>query len=145
MTKTTKIKAVKRVFLLHKNGVNITEARQTVAEELGLNAGSTLWNWQRQLKMVTPTITNIVKSSSTIVPHERVVNTRTNTRNWRGDLGKVFSSLINKDGIYSTKDASAISQVANAALGQARYDLEIHKLAEATTNKRSKSLDHLLV
>ena len=144
MTKVNKVKAVKRVFLLHKNGVNITEARQTVAEELGLNAGRTIWNWQRQLKMTPPT-TSIVKNNNTVIPRERVINTRTNARNWRSDLGKVFSSLINKDGVYSTKEAGAISQVANAALGQARYDLEIHKLAEMTTSKRNKSLDHLLV
>ena len=145
MTKVNKVKAVKRVFLLHKNGVGITEARQTVAEELGLNAGSTIWNWQRQLKMVTPTVTSIVKHNNTVIPNERVINTGTNARNWRSDLGKVFTSLINKDGVYSTKEAGAISQVANAALGQARYDLEIHKLAEMTTSKRNKSLDHLLV
>ena len=145
MTKTTKTKAVKRVFLLVKNGVTITDARQTVAEELGYKAGSTIWNWERKLKMTQPVITSIVRNNNAIIPQQRVINTESNTQNWRRDLGKVFSSLINKDGEYSTKEASAISQVANAALGQARYDLEIHKLAEMTTSKRNKSLDHLLV
>ena len=44
MTKSTKTKAVNRTFLLVKSGVNITDARQTVATELGLKSGSTIWH-----------------------------------------------------------------------------------------------------
>jgi len=143
MTKAAKIKAVKRVFSLHKNGVSITEARQTVAEELGLNAGSTIWNWQRKLRMVTPTIdTGLTRVDNAIVPRQRDVNAGISTM--KHELGSVFSSLIRKDGRYTTKEASAISQVSSNILGLARFELEVHKFADKATSKHTKSLDHLL-
>ena len=89
MTKATKIKAVKRVFSLVKNGVSITEARQTVATELDLRAGSTLWNWQRKLRMVTPTIdTGLTKVNNAVVPRQRAVNAGISTM--KHELGSVF-------------------------------------------------------
>ena len=140
MTKATKIKAVKRVFSLVKNGVSITEARQTVAEELGLNAGSTIWNWQRKLRMVTPTIdTGLTKVNNAVVPRQRAVNAGISTM--KHELGSVFSSLIRKDGRYTTKEASAISQVSSNILGLARLELEVHKHATRTSSKHIGSLD----
>ena len=145
LSKTDQRKAVNRTFTLIKNGTSITDARRIVAGELNLSP-NTLLNWQNRFKMSTPVITQLTNvSNTTVMSRQKVIKTKQGNENWRGNLGTVFASLIRKDGDYSHQDASAISQIANAALGQAKYDLEVHKLAEATTSKRAKSLDHLAV
>ena len=143
-TKTVKKQAVTSVFSLVRSGHSITNARKIIAKELDLSP-NTLWTWQSNLKMVTPVTTEITKVNNNVISRQRIATPVVGTVNWRANLGSVFTSLINKDGEFTHQDASAISQIANAALGQAKYDLEIHKLAEATTNKRTKSLDHLAV
>ena len=143
--KNERRQVINRVFKLVKNGTTITDARKIVAEEVD-HSSNTLSTWQNKLKMETPVITHLTNvDNNTVSSRQRVIKTKTGTVNWRGNLGTVFASLISKDGNYNNQDASAISQIANAALGQAKFDLEIHKLAEVTTNKRNKSLDHLLV
>ena len=146
-SKTAKRRAVTSVFSLIKEGHSVTNARKVIAKELELSStGNTLWTWQKELGMVTPVVTEMTKiSDNNVISRQRIVNPVTGTVNWRANLGSVFTSLINKDGEFTHQDASAISQIANAALGQAKYDLEIHKLAERTTTKRDDSLDHLLV
>ena len=144
-TKTAQKKAVNSVFTLVRSGHSITNARKIVAKELDLSA-NTLWSWQNRLNMVTPVTTGITRvNNNTVISRQRIAKPVVGTVNWRANLGSVFTSLINKDGEFTHQDASAISQIANAALGQAKYDLEIHKLAERTTTKRDDSLDHLLV
>ena len=149
MTKTTKTaqrKAVNSVFTLVRSGHSITNARKLIAEELDLSpTGNTLWTWQKDLQMVTPVVTEMTNVNNNVITHQRIAKPVVGTVNWRANLGSVFTSLINKDGEFTHQDASAISQIANAALGQAKYDLEIHKLAERTTTKRDDSLNHLLV
>ena len=144
-TKTTMRKAVNNVFALVREGHSITTARKLVAKEVGIVA-NTLWTWQDKLNMKTPVITNKIAkaSNNTLISRQNNINV-TSTRNWRSDLGKVFTSLIDKDGTYSIQEAGAISQVANAALGQAKHELDVHKLAEKTTSERNESLDHLLL
>ena len=147
MTKTSKTdqrKIITNVFSLVRSGHSITSARKVIAKELNLSP-NTLWTWQSNLKMVTPVTTEITKVNNNVISRQRIAKPVVGTVNWRANLGSVFTSLINKDGEFTHQDASAISQIANAALGQAKYDLEIHKLAERTTNKRDDSLDHLLV
>ena len=143
-TKTVKKQAVTSVFSLVRSGHSITNARKIVAKELDLSP-NTLWTWQSNLKMVTPVTTEMTKVNNNVISRQRIATPVVGTVNWRANLGSVFTSLINKDGEFTHQDASAISQIANAALGQAKYDLEIHKLAERTTNKRDESLNHLLV
>ena len=144
-SKTAQRKAVNSVFTLVRSGHSITSARKVIAEEFKVSA-VTLSTWQRNLKMVTPVTTEMIKvNNNAVISHQKVIRTKTGCVNWRGNLGTVFSSLISKNGDYTNQDASAISQIANAALGQAKYDLEVHKLAERTTTKRDDSLDHLLV
>ena len=143
-SKTAQRKAVNSVFTLVRSGHSITNARKIVAKELDLSP-NTLWTWQSNLRMITPVITEMTKVSNSVISRQRIANPVVGTVNWRANLGSVFTSLINKDGEFTHQDASAISQIANAALGQAKYDLEIHKLAERTTNKRDESLNHLLV
>ena len=138
MTKSAKIKAVNRVFSLVKNGVNITEARQTVAEELGLSAGSTLWNWQRQLKMVTPNIhagLTKVNNNTTVTRRITVDPSISATKK---HLGKVLTSLVTKNGEFSTKEASAISQVSSGILGLNKHELEVAKFLNKNLIKTNK-------
>ena len=138
MTKQARIKAVKKVFSLVKNGVNVTEARQTVAEELGLSAGSTLWNWQRQLKMVTPNIhagLTKVNNNTTVTRRITVDPSISATKN---HLGKVLTSLVNKNGEFSTKEAGAISQVSSGILGLNRHELEVAKFLNKNLIKTNK-------
>ena len=145
-SKTAKRKAVTSVFSLVRSGHSISNARKVIAEELNLSpTGNTLWTWQKDLQMVTPVVTEMTKVNNNVISRQRIAKPVVGTVNWRANLGSVFTSLINKDGEFTHQDASAISQIANAALGQAKYDLEIHKLAERTTTKRDDSLDHLLV
>ena len=145
LNKTQRRQVINNVFKLVKNGASITDARRIISEEVD-HSVNTLSTWQNKLGMKTPTITHLTNvENNTVSTRQKVMKTKTGRVNWRGNLGTVFSSLISKNGEYTNQDASAISQIANAALGQAKYDLEIHKLAEVTTNKRDKSLDHLLV
>ena len=132
MTKSAKTQAVNRVFSLVKSGVKITDARQTVATELGLRAGSTVWNWQRELKMKTPII-NITKTNNIVVPNSRTNNSGLGVVNTQ--LSSVLTSLHNKDGKYTTREAGAMSQLSNNIIGIAKLHLEAHKYAD----KASKS------
>ena len=133
MTKHARIKAVKKVFSLVKNGVNITQARQTVAEELGLNAGSTIWNWQRQLKMTTPVVnTSITRVNNNVVARRNTSNVGISSM--KNDLGTVFTSLVDQDGRFSNQDATAISGVANVILGSCKQVL-LERKAMGKVNK----------
>ena len=131
MTKAAKTKAINKVFSLVKNGVSMTKARQTVARELGFRAGSTLWNWQRQLKMQTPIINITRTNDNHSVPTTRPVSTGLGTVN--NQLVNVLTSLHNKDGKYTTKEASAMSQISNNIIGIAKLHLEAHKYADKAT------------
>ena len=127
MTKSAKTQAVNRVFSLVKSGIKITDARQTVATELGLRAGSTVWNWQRELKMKTPII-NITKTNNIVVPNSRTNNSGLGVVNTQ--LSSVLTSLHNKDGKYTTREAGAMSQLSNNIIGIAKLHLEAHKYAD---------------
>ena len=141
MTKSAKIKAVNRVFSLVKNGVNITDARQTVATELGLSAGSTVWNWQRLLKMKTPVI-NITRTNNT-ARISSTGNANTGLATVNSQLTNVLTSLHNKDGKYTTREAGAMSQLSNNIIGIAKLHLEAHKYADKAS-KRNIVVNKLL-
>ena len=140
MTKSAKTQAVNRVFSLVKSGVKITDARQTVATELGLRAGSTVWNWQRELKMKTPII-NITKTNNIVVPNSRTNNSGLGVVNTQ--LSSVLTSLHNKDGKYTTREAGAMSQLSNNIIGIAKLHLEAHKYADKAS-KRNIVVNKLL-
>ena len=118
------------MFSLIKNGVKITDARQTVATELGLRAGSTIWNWQRQLKMNPPITTIANVNHNTVISRQNTVTAGIGSM--KNQLGTVFTSLVSKDGKYTAKEAGAISQVSSNLLGLARFELEVHKYADRT-------------
>ena len=124
LTKAEQKKVVNHVFSMVKSGTSITKARKTVADEIGVSP-NTLWVWQDKLGMTTPNIikaTNLVKNNGSIRKSTRVV-TKSSTgainglENMKGQLGVVFTSLVNQDGRFSNQDATAISGTANVILG----------------------------
>ena len=142
-TKTAKRTAVNNVFSLVRDGHSITNARKIVAKELNLSpTGTTLWTWQKELKMATPVVTDMSRlNNNTIIPRSNTVHS--GISNMKSELGNVFTSLVRKDGKYNTKEASAISQVSSNILGLARFELECHKYADKAT-KRDKVVTNLL-
>ena len=144
-TKTEKREAVKRTFSLFRDGDSITSARKLVSNELGISP-NTLWVWQDKLGMTTPNIikaTNLVKNNGSIRKSTRVV-TKSSTgaikglENMKGQLGVVFTSLVNQDGRFTNPDATAISGVANVILGSCKQVL-LERKAISTVTKT----DHL--
>ena len=146
-SKTAQRKAVNSVFTLVRNGDSVTNARKVIAKELDLSP-NTLWVWQNRLNMVTPEttrITNLVKPDNTIPRTLRSTTKNVqNIGNIKTGLGDVFHSLVTKDGRFSTKEASAISQVSSIMLGVARHELDIHKYANKMNKHDISSVKNLL-
>ena len=143
-TKTEQRRVVNRTFTLVRNGYSITNARKTVAKEIGINP-NTLWTWQNKFGMTTPNViktTDLVKSSG-----RQSTNLTTKTSNtaikglesMKGQLGVVFTSLVSQDGKFSNSDATAISGVANVILGSCKQIL-VERKAVSTVAKT----EHLL-
>ena len=128
-TKTEQRKIVNRTFGLVRNGHSITSARKTVAKEIGVSP-NTLWVWQDKFGMTTPKViktTDLVKNNG--VRKTVKLTTATSTaaikglESMKGQLGVVFTSLVNQDGRFSNTDATAISGVANVILGSCKQVL----------------------
>jgi len=144
MTKSTKTKAVNRTFLLVKSGVNITDARQTVATELGLKAGSTIWHWQSQLKMKTPTVTNkiVTRTSNVAVMHN--IADDPSIPESKAQLKRVLTAHVEGTGEYSTKQVLATCQLGGSILAFSKHELEVAKFINKNVNKPSKNESHVL-
>ena len=125
-TKTEQRKVINRTFALVKNGHSITNARKTVAHEIGLSA-NTLWVWQDKFGMTTPTViktADLVKNSGTTsLTTKSGTNVIKGLEVMKGKLGTVFTSLVDQDGRYSNHDAAAISGIANVILGSCKQIL----------------------
>ena len=138
-TKTEQRRVVNRTFALVRNGHSITNARKTVAKEIGVSP-NTLWVWQDKLRMTVPNViktTDLVKSSGR---QSTKLTTKTSTtainglEAMKGQLGIVFTSLVDQDGTYSNHDATAISGVANVILGSCKQIL-VERKAVSTVAK----------
>ena len=136
-TKTEQRKIVNRAFGLVRNGHSITSARKTIAKEIGVSP-NTLWVWQDKFGMTTP---KVVKTAD-LVRNNGTTNLTTKTsttaikglESMKGQLGVVFTSLVNQDGRYSNTDATAISGVANVILGSCKQVL-LERKAMSTVAK----------
>ena len=140
MTRTNKTamrKAVNNVFALVKEGHSITTARKTVAKELGIVA-NTLWGWQDRLHMTTPVVTNKLATRNNDIAISRKVTVDPSILKTKDHLGRVLTSLVSKNGEYSTKEASAISQVSSNILGFNRHELEVAKFLNKNLIKTNK-------
>ena len=128
-TKTEQRNIVNRAFALVRNGHSITNARKTIANEVGVSP-NTLFVWQHSFKMKTPTViktADLVKNNGLRKTTKLVTKSSTNVikglENMKGQLGVVFTSLVNQDGRFTNPDATAISGVANVILGSCKQVL----------------------
>ena len=122
MTNTTKIKAVKKVFLLIKNGTGIHNARKIVGEELHVTP-NTIYNWERKFGKTTKsaTTTNRTNHKSPLQVSNYSFNDMSN------DIRGVLKSIVNQDGRYTTREAGVIGKLYGAELTKAKLLLEVHK------------------
>ena len=146
-SKTAQRKAVNNVFTLVRSGHSVTDARKVVAKELNLSA-NTLWVWQNRLDMVTPEIirtTTLVRSNNTTTRTLRSNAKNVHSiSNIKTGLGDVFQSLVTKDGRFSVKEASAISQVSSIMLNTVRHELNVHKYASKIKKSDLSTIQNLL-
>ena len=134
ITKTAKIRAVKRVYLLVKNDhFTLSDARLKVAKEHGLKSGSTVLNWERNLGINKPVVTKTTTTNRTMNTPKPV-----GFQSMKHDLGNVFNSIVRKDGQYTTREAGVISLLYGNVLSTAKFELEVHKYSDKTTSKRNK-------
>ena len=127
-TKTEQRNIVNRAFALVRSGHSITNARKTIANEIGVSP-NTLWVWQDKLGMNVPNViktADLVKSNgrqSTNLTTKSGTNVIKGLEVMKGKLGNVFTSLVDQDGRYSNHDAAAISGIANVILGSCKQIL----------------------
>ena len=140
-TATEQRKAVGRVFSLVRDGDSITRARKFIAEELDISP-NTLWVWQDKLGMATPNViktTDLVKNHGKTSKSDKLITKSGTTaikglESMKGQLGVVFTSLVNQDGRFTTTDATAISGTANVILGCCKQVL-LERKAISKVNK----------
>ena len=138
-SKTAQRKAVNSVFTLVREGHSITTARKTVAKELGIVA-NTLWGWQDRLHMTTPVVTNKLATRNNDIAIPRKITVDPSISKTKDHLGRVLTSLVNKNGEFSTREASAISQVSSGILGFNKHELEVAKFVNKTLRGKDKSI-----
>ena len=141
-TKTEQRSVINRAFALVRSGHSITNARKTVASEVGVST-NTLWVWQNKLGMKMPTIistTDLVKGNGLRKSTKLVTKSSTSAiqglENMKGQLGVVFTSLVNQDGRFTNPDATAISGTASVILGCCKQVL-LERKAMAKVNKEA--------
>ena len=139
-TKNEKRNVINRIFTLVKSGHSITNARKTVANEVGV-VPNTLFVWQSKLNMKIPTViktTDLVNNYGT-THKSTALSTKSGTsvikglEVMKGKLGTVFTSLVDQDGRFSNQDATAISGVANVILGSCKQVLLERKAMSKVT------------
>ena len=139
-TKNEKRNVINRIFTLVKSGHSITNARKTVANEVGV-VPNTLFVWQSKLNMKIPTViktTDLVNNygtthKSTALSTKSGTNVIKGLEVMKGKLGTVFTSLVDQDGRFSNQDATAISGVANVILGSCKQVLLERKAMSKVT------------
>jgi hypothetical protein len=135
-TKTEQRKVINRTFALVKNGHSITSARKTVAKEIGVSP-NTLWVWQDKFGMTTPKVVktaDLVKNNGTTsLTTKSGTNVIEGLEVMKGNLGTVFTSLVNQDGRFTNQDATAISGLANVILGSCKHILVERKVMNKIT------------
>ena len=140
-TKTEQRNIVNRAFALVRSGHSITNARKTIANEVGLSP-NTLFIWQHSFKMKTPTVIktkDLVRSNGLRKTTKLVTKSSTSAiqglENMKGKLGVVFTSLVNQDGRFNNQDATAISGTANVILGCCKQVLLERKAIDKVARK----------
>ena len=140
VSKSNKIKAVKRVFALVKEGHSITNARITVAKEYNV-IPNTIYTWQAAFGTKIPFNTTTVRTNS-----KTTVQTKDYSFNdMSSDIRGVLKSVVNQDGRYTPREAGVIGKLYGAELSRAKLLLEVHKhntkVSSNTTNNNILSLN----
>ena len=131
MTKTNKIKAVKKVFSLMKNGATLTDARAVVANECNVSS-PTIANWQTTFGGdLTTTKTNTRTTIHTDYTFDDMSN---------GVRG-VLRSIVNQDGKYTIKEANAVGKLYSAEISRAKVLIDVHKLNTKANDKKTLQLN----
>ena len=135
-TKTEQRNLVNRVFALVRSGHSITEARKTIANSIGVSP-NTLFVWQHGFKMKTPTViktAELVKNNGLRKTTKLVTKSDgySNVHEMARDTGRVMKSLVNQDGRFTTKEASAISGLFNGQISLVKLRLEASKIGTKT-------------
>ena len=137
MTKAKKIKAVKQVFTLIKNGATLTDARAIVANEYKVSS-PTIANWQAAFGTTPTPITTKTNHESPLEISSYSFNDMSN------DIRGVLKSVVNQDGRYTTREAGVIGKLYGAELSRAKLLLEVHKhntkVSSGTVNNNILSL-----
>ena len=133
-TLTEKREAVKKVRTLHNSGLTLNKSRAQVAKEYGVTS-SGIGYWERTVnKKKARKITKTTKNTN-------VTSTRGYSFN---DLSSgvrgIAMSIINKDGLYSVKEAHAVSKLYSSELHRAKLEIEVHKM-----NEKSQTRDTLRI
>ena len=143
-TKTEQRNIVNSTFALVRNGDSITNARKVIANEAGLSP-NTLFVWQHSFKMKTPTViktADLVRNNGLRNTTKLVTKSSTSAiqglENMKGQLGVVFTSLVNQDGRFTNPDATAISGVASVILGSCKQVL-LERKAIAKVGKETRT------
>jgi len=126
MTKTNKIKAIKKVFALVKNGATLTDARAIVANDLDVSS-ATVANWQTTLGTTTPTTKTDTRTT---------LHTNYSFEDMSGGVRGVLRSIINQDGQYSIKEANAVGKLYSAEISKAKVMIDVHKLNTKANDRK---------
>ena len=128
-TLTEKREAVKKVKTLHNSGLSLNKSRTQVAKEYGVTS-SGVGYWERTVnKKKARKITKTTKNTN-------VTSTRGYSFN---DLSSgvrgIAMSIINKDGLYSVKEAHAVGKLYSSELHRAKLEIEVHKMNEKSNTR----------
>ena len=147
-TKTMQRNIVNNVFSLVRKGHSVTEARKTIADEVGVST-NTLFVWQYNFKMKTPTVTiksainqtkkvKLLSRNLTIVPVPEVIQIRSNV-----PLPEPQHMTLSKYGFISTLKVGQSFEVNTtthdfkpSSLAPAAY--QVASTIRNTTNKKFK-------
>ena len=133
-TLTEKREAVKKVKTLHNGGLSLNKSRAQVANEYGVTS-SGVGYWERTVNKKK--VRNITKTTK----NTNITSTRGYSFN---DLSSgvrgIAMSIINKDGLYSVKEAHAVSKLYSSELHRAKLEIEVHKM-----NEKSQTRDTLRI
>ena len=139
-TKAEKKQAVKKVKTLVKEGLTLNQARISVAAEYNVTkAGVTYWEKtvNKPSKTTTVSKTVVTNTKSMTTKSDDLAKITQGLSHLQGDLGTVFKSLVNKDGRFTNKDASAISSISSNILNACKQSLLERKYHDSM-KKRSR-------
>ena len=141
VTKRDKLTAVKKVQTLVNQGLTLNQARISTGAEYGVTAAGIAY-WQKSLnKTIKPAViakTVVTNTKAMTTKNSDLAKVTQGLSHLQGNLGKVFDSLINKDGEFNNSDASAISSISSNILTACKQSLLERKYYDSLKRKVRK-------